>query len=159
MVISGIRRRKLPGEPIKNGDTTRRPGDGGGKTGSSRRDGGNLKRNQQSINVTVAAPPNRTLRAYTGRSCELHDCIEDARNRLPSVPAAERLPFLIAHLEGSAREEVRYAPEEEKDSVDNIFTLLLSTFGETRSNAQLKRELYERRQRKGKVLESSPGPC
>ena len=28
-----------------------------------------------------------------------------------------------------------------------MFTLLLCTFGETRSNAQLKRELYERRQR------------
>ena len=66
---------------------------------------------------------------------------------MPSVPAAERLPFLIAHLEGPAREEVRYAPEEEKDSVDKIVILLLSTFGETRSNAQLKRELYERRQR------------
>ena len=73
--------------------------------------------------------------------------MEDARNRLPSVPAAERLPFLIAHLEGPAREEIRCASEEEKDSVDKIFILLLSIFGETRSNAQLKRELYERRQR------------
>ena len=36
---------------------------------------------------------------------------------------------------------------EEKDSVDKIFIFLLSAFGETRSNAQLKRELYERRQR------------
>ncbi|KAK2144979.1 hypothetical protein NP493_4070g00002 [Ridgeia piscesae] len=78
--------------------------------------------------------------------------MEDARNRLPSVPAAERLPFLIAHLEGPAREEVRYAPEEEKDSVDKIFILLLSTFGENRSNAQLKRELYERRQRNRESL-------
>ena len=66
-----------------------------------------LKRNQQSINVTVAAPPKRTLRAFTGRSCELHDWMEDARNRMPSAPAAERLPFQIAHLEGPAREEVR----------------------------------------------------
>ena len=48
--------------------------------------------------------------------------MEDARYRLTSVPAAERLPFLVAHLEGPAREEVRYAPEEEKDSVDNVFT-------------------------------------
>ena len=103
-----------------------------------------LKRNQQSINVTVAAPPNRTLRAFSGRSCELHDWMEDARNRLPSVPPVERLPFLIGHLEGPAREEVRYAPEEEKDSVDKVFT---STFGKNRSNAQLKRELYDRRQK------------
>ena len=105
-----------------------------------------LKRNQLSINVTVKAPPTRTLRAFSGHSCELHDWMEDARNRLPSVPAVERVPFLIGHLEGPAREEVRYAPEEEKDSVDKVFTLLMSTFGKNRSNAQLKRELYDRRQ-------------
>ena len=34
-----------------------------------------------------------------------------------------------------------------KRTVDKVFTLLLSNFGENRSNAQLKRELYERRQR------------
>ena len=34
-----------------------------------------LKRYQQSINVTVAAPPNRTIRGFTGRSCELHDWV------------------------------------------------------------------------------------
>ena len=40
-VRSGIRRRKLPGEPMKNGDSTRRPDDGGRQTGSSGRDGWN----------------------------------------------------------------------------------------------------------------------
>ena len=40
-VRSGIRRRKLPGEPMKNGDSTRRLDDGGRQTGSSGRDGGN----------------------------------------------------------------------------------------------------------------------
>ena len=86
--------------------------------------------------------------------------MEDARNRLPSVPPVERLPFLIGHLEGPAREEVRCAPEEEKDSVDKVFTLLLSTFGENRSNAQLKREscLIEDRET-GKVLGNYCGPC
>ena len=51
---------------------------------------------------------------------------------------------MIAHLEGPAREEVRDAPSDEKDCIDKIFTLLMSTVGETRSNAQLKRELYDR---------------
>ena len=61
-----------------------------------------LKRNQKPIDVTVAAPPNRTLRAFTGPSCELHDWMKDASNRLPSVPAAKRLPFLVARLDGPA---------------------------------------------------------
>lgn len=105
-----------------------------------------LKRNQQSINVTVTAPTTRKLKTFEGRSCDLHDWMEDARNCLSSISSVERLHFLIAHLDGPAREEVRYAPEEEKDSVDKLFALLVSTFGETRSNAQLKKELYDRGQ-------------
>ncbi|KAI0239028.1 hypothetical protein LSAT2_010212 [Lamellibrachia satsuma] len=81
---------------------------------------------------------------FSGRTSELHYWIGEARSILPSVSSAERLSCLIAHLEGPAREEVRDAPSDEKDGIDNIFTLLVSTFGETRSNAQLKREFYDR---------------
>ena len=104
-----------------------------------------LKRNQQQpVNVTVTAPPTRKLRMFSGRTSELHYWFGEARSILPSVSSTERLSFLIAHLDGPAREEVRYAPSDEKDCIDKIFTLLVSTFGETRSNTQLKRELYDR---------------
>ena len=104
-----------------------------------------LKRNQQQpVNVTVTAPPTRKLRMLNGRTSELHYWIGEARSTLPSVSSADRLSFLIAHLEGPAREEVRYAPRDEKDCIDKIFSLLVSAFGENRSNAQLKRELYGR---------------
>ena len=104
-----------------------------------------LKRNQQQpVNVTVTAPPTRKLRMFNGRTSELHYWIGEARSILPSVSSADRLSFLIAQVEGPAREEVRCAPSDEKDCIDKIFTLLVSAFGETRSNAQLKRELYGR---------------
>ena len=104
-----------------------------------------LKRNQQQpVNVTVTAPPTRKLRMFKGRTSEFHYWIREARSILPSVSTADRLSFLIAHLEGPAREEVRHAPSDEKDCIDKIFTLLVSAFGENRSNAQLKRELYDR---------------
>ena len=104
-----------------------------------------LKRNQQQpVNVTVTAPPTRKLRMFSGRTSELHYWIEEVQSILPSVSSADRLSFLIAHLDGPAREEVRHAPSDEKDCIDKIFTLLVSAFGENRSNAQLKRELYDR---------------
>ena len=53
--------------------------------------------------------------------------MEEARNRLTSVPAADRLPFLIAHLEGRAREE---------------YIIINYQY-----SGKLKRQLYERRQR------------
>ena len=104
-----------------------------------------LKRHQQQpINVTVTAPPTRNLRMFSGRISELHYWIMEARSILPSVSSAERLSFLIAHLEGPARKELRYSRSDEKDCIDKIFTLLMSTFGETRINAQLKRKVYDR---------------
>ena len=104
-----------------------------------------LKRNQQQpVNVTVSAPPTRKLRMFSGRTSELHYWIGEARSILPSVSSANRLSFFIAHLDGPAREEVRYAPRDEKDCIDKIFTLLVSAFGENRFNAQLKRGLYDR---------------
>ena len=104
-----------------------------------------LNSNQhQPVNVTVTAPPTRKLRMFSGRTSELHYSIGEARSILPSVSSADRLSFLITHLDGPAREEVRYAPSDEKDCIDKIFTLLVSGFGENRSNAQLKRELYDR---------------
>ena len=104
-----------------------------------------LKRNQQQpVNVTVTAPPTRKLRMFNGRTSELHYWIGEARSILPSVSTADRLSFLIAHLEGPAREEARNAPSDEKDCIDKIFTLLVSAFGENRSNVQLKREVYDR---------------
>ena len=69
-----------------------------------------LKRNQP-VNVTVTAPPTRKLRMFNGRTNELHYWTGEARSILPSVSSADRLSFLIAHLEGPAREEVRYAPK------------------------------------------------
>ena len=103
------------------------------------------KRNQQQpVNVTVTAPPTRKLMMFSGRTSELHYWIGEARSTLPSVYSADKLSFLIAHLDGPAREEVRYAPSDEKDCIDKIFTLLVSAFGENRSNAQLKTDLYDR---------------
>ena len=120
----------------------RKDGVGRREAGSAGEDGGNAK--TQPVNVTVTTPPTRKLRMFNVRTSELHYWIGEARSILPSVSTADRLSFLIAHLEGPAREEVRYAPSDEKDCIDKIFTLLVSAFGENRSNAQLKRELYDR---------------
>ena len=114
---------------------------------STTRDGRNLEA-QPAVNQRRGGSSSKpNSQAFTGRSCELHDWMEDARNRLPSVPSAERLPFLIAHLEGPAREEVRYAPETEKDSVDKIFILLLSTFGETLTKERVVREKADKQRK------------
>ncbi|KAI0212345.1 hypothetical protein LSAT2_002746, partial [Lamellibrachia satsuma] len=79
-----------------------------------------IKRNQQQpISVMVTAPPTRKLRVFSGRTSELHYW-----SILPPFSSTERLSFLIAHLERPAQEEVRYAPREEKDCIDNIFRVV-----------------------------------
>ena len=93
-----------------------------------------LKRNQQQpVNVTVTAPPTRKLRMFSGRTSELHYWIGEARRsgkqHLSIHLFGRETTILIAHLEGPAREDVRYAPSDENDCIDKIFTLLVSTFG------------------------------
>ena len=103
-------------------------------------------RQGQEINVTVTAPPARKLRKYSGTSSELSNWITDARSILPTIANADRTNFLLTHLEGIARDEIRFMPENERDSVDKIFDILSSAFGDTRSSALVKRELYDRMQ-------------
>ena len=101
-----------------------------------------LKRNQQQpVNITVTAPPARKLKMFSGPNSELHYWIGEARIVLPSLSSAERLSFLIAHLDGPDREEVMYAPSDEKDCIDINVTRVY--FWGNSSNAQMKRELYD----------------
>ena len=122
----------------------RKDGVGRREVGSTGGDGGTPKTQPAAAYQRHGDRSSDSKTEDNGRTSELHYWIGQARSILPSVSSADRLSFLIAHLEGPAREEVRYAPSDEKDCIDKIFTLLVSAFGENRSNAQLKRELYER---------------
>jgi hypothetical protein len=95
--------------------------------------------------VTVRLPPKRKLKRFEGKTDErVDDWITEARSVLDSVTESDRVNYLIGHLEGVARDEVKYASNAEKENFEAIFTLLTKQFGERLTNAQLKRLLYDR---------------
>jgi hypothetical protein len=101
---------------------------------------------QLSQKMTVRVTHQRKLNRFSGNS-NVDDWIEDAKTIIESVPVDEQLNFILSYLEGVAREEVRFAEEEDKNSVTKIFKILKEHFGEKRTDAQLKSVLYERIQK------------
>lgn len=103
--------------------------------------------------ATLRVPPSRKLERFSGESkLKIEDWIEDANCVISSVPEEDRINFLTGHLEGIARDELRFADYADKNSVQKIFTLLRSVFGEKRTNAQLKAMLYDRVQKDGETV-------
>ena len=103
--------------------------------------------------TSVRITPQRKLERFSGKIVsKTDDWIEDAKAILCSVPEGDRLTFLLSHLEGTARREVTFAEDSDKDSVDKIFKILQENFGEKRTDAQLKTVLYERSQKSNETV-------
>ena len=95
--------------------------------------------------VTVKFPPKRKLRYFSGKGeLRVEDWIIEAKSILETVSSEDRASYLIGHLEGVARDEVRYASDADRSTAEGVFTLLEKQFGERRTNAHLKRLLYDR---------------
>ena len=96
--------------------------------------------------VEVTLPPPRKLTKFNGSNIDVKDWIEDAKGIISSIDAREQINFLLRHLESTARKEVKLAPKSSTTTPQQVFDLLVEAFGETRSGARIKRDLYERMQ-------------
>ena len=103
---------------------------------------------QLSQRLAGRVKPHRKLERFSGSDPKhTDDWIEDARAILAAIPAEDQINYLVSHLEGEARNEVRFAEAANKETTEKIFSLLGEQFGEKRTDAQLKSVLYERRQK------------
>ena len=102
----------------------------------------------------VVVTPRR-LSHYSGEGgISLEDWQVEARaalraQRLEGQDAAD---FLRAHLEGGARNEVKYAPAEDRADADGVFEILNEAFGERLSYTQLMDLFVHRHQKDGESL-------
>ena len=107
---------------------------------------GVLEGREKAPPVVVRTSKERKLRRFAGVSSELSDWIEDARASVDELSDTEASSFLWRHIEGVAREELRMYKEAERGSAEKIFDILREAFGERRSDLQIKRDLFDRRQ-------------
>ena len=92
-------------------------------------------------------PTTSKLAKFNGTNRDVKDWIEDAQGMIRTLKDNEKRDFVIRHLEGDARKEVKLAPKSDTIHVQDIFQILQEAFGEIRSAAKIKKLLYERVQR------------
>ncbi len=106
--------------------------------------------------LEIKLPLSRKLNKFDGLNQDVKDWIDDACGIIAGLERPEQLTFIMRHLEGTAKKEVKLSPKQCTNEPEKVFTLLREAFGETRSSAKIKRLLYERTQGgKGTIREFS----
>lgn len=84
----------------------------------------------------------------------IDEWVEEAKTcmRIRHLSNADQAFFLFDHLEGEAREEVRYHPEIERGDPDKIILALRELYGCSQSYVALQEAFFSRRQLEGETL-------
>lgn len=104
----------------------------------------------------VFVPRERRCPKFNGRSgIGIEEWVEEAEAcmRMRTMTVAERAFFLFDHLEGEARDEIRYRPSMDKDDPTKIISALRELYGCTVSYVALQEVFYSRRQLEGETLQ------
>lgn len=103
----------------------------------------------------VFVPRDRKCPRFNGRSgIGINDWIEEAQAciRARHLSVGEQAFFLFDHLEGEARDEIRYRPDVERGDPEKIFSALREVFGCSQSHVALQEAFFSRRQLEGESL-------
>jgi len=105
--------------------------------------------------ITVKGPRERKLRRFAGRRDDhaLEEWILDAERTTAGHTDADAVDFLMYHLEGASKEEVRLRPPDERATKAVIFEILRGVFGEGLSSTQALRKFFERRQKERECIQ------
>lgn len=86
---------------------------------------------------------------------EVDDWIYDMKEHLSTIPTdVGKVEFVLDHLIGGAKTEVRLRPQEMKQTADNILQIIEDTYKSQDTLAQMKHKFYERVQKENESLES-----
>ncbi|XP_073724605.1 uncharacterized protein [Misgurnus anguillicaudatus] len=103
----------------------------------------------------VFIPRDRRCPKFSGRSgIGIDEWVEEAQAcmRLRHLSIADQAFFLFDHLEGEAREEIRYRSENEREDPKRIIQILHELYGCTKSYVALQESFFSRRQQDGETL-------
>ena len=106
----------------------------------------------------VFTPRERKINKFSGRpdgTQTVDEFVEDVELALKTRPTSddEKVNFIISHLEGPAREEIRYRPASEKKKPKDVLAILKDVFGERGTISELLSEFYQCRQEEGQTLQ------
>lgn len=108
------------------------------------------------IERLVFVPRERKCPMFRGRSgIGLGEWMEEAEAcmRARHLSTSDRAFFLFDHLEGEAREEIKYRSREEREDPAKIIAALQELYGCFDSYVALQEAFFSRRQREGETLQ------
>lgn len=104
----------------------------------------------------VFIPRERRCPKFYGRSgIGIEGWVEEAQAcmRMRNMTTAKKAFFLFDHLEGEARDEIKYRPSMDKDDPERIVSALRELYGCAESYVALQEAFYLRRQLEGETLQ------
>lgn len=93
------------------------------------------------------------FRGKTGLSVSEWSEEVQACMRARHLSRADQAAFIYDHLEGEAREEMRYRPREEREDPDKILDILQDLYGCSKSYVSLQEDFFSRKQQEGETLQ------
>lgn len=103
----------------------------------------------------VFVPRDRKCPKFNGRSgIGISEWIEEAQAciRIRHLSIPDQAFFLFDHLEGEAREEIRYRSVSERSDPEKIFAALREVYGCFESHVALQEAFFSRKQQQGETL-------
>lgn len=103
----------------------------------------------------VFVPRERRCPKFSGKSgISIDEWVEEARAcmRARYMGITEQAFFVFDHLEGEAREEIRYRPEAERGDPNKIIKALQELYGCSQSYVALQEAFFSRKQQEGETL-------
>lgn len=85
----------------------------------------------------------------------VEEWIEEVRTsmRVRHVGPTDRAAFIFDHLEGEARDEIKYRSSAEREDPETVFTILRELYGCQQSYVTLQEDFFSRRQLDGESLQ------
>ncbi|XP_077961139.1 uncharacterized protein LOC144409523 [Gasterosteus aculeatus] len=103
----------------------------------------------------VFVPRDRKCPMFRGRSgIALSEWLEELQScmRARHLAPADQAYFLYDHLEGEAREEIKYRPSTERGDPARLITILQELYGCSESYVALQEAFFSRKQHEGETL-------
>ena len=100
-------------------------------------------------------PRDRKFPVFRGRTgVGLSECVEEvqASMRARRLSQSDQAFFLFDHLEGEAKEEIKYRSAAEREDPAEILAILEELYGCSESYGALQQAFFSRRQQEGETL-------
>lgn len=111
--------------------------------------------NRTNVDRLIFVPRDRKCPMFRGRlGINLSEWLEEAQAcmRARHLSAADQAFFLYDHLEGEAREEIKYRSSTERSDPNRIISILQDLYGCVESYVALQEAFFSRRQQEGESL-------